>query len=593
MAVIAFFRFWRIWPRPGDRLLPILLLIGLTLVLDLPGFFTLQPMDRDEPRFAQASRQMLESGDFVDIRFLDQARNNKPVGIYWLQSGAVALGQALGVPEARTAIWLYRLPSLAGAMAVVLLTWWAALALVGETQALVAAVLLASTILLGVEARLAKTDAVMTATVVAAMGVLARHWMARAGAAGPAAQRMSAPAGWGLAGVFWLAIGAGILVKGPVTPLVPGLAVLALTLAGRRHGAGSLAWLRVLKPLAGLALCLAIVLPWLVLIMRATGGAFLQESVGGDMLRKVMSAQQSHGAPPLAHLAAFFATGWPMAPLAGLAAPFVWRARREPAVAFLLAWLVPGWLLFELIPTKLPHYVLPFFPAIAILTAHALGRQGLARAQGWRCLLWLVPGIALALVLAGLAGSMVLGAPAGRIFYGTAPFVVWQAWRVGTLIRRGADEAMVLNGVGLAALAYVMVYSGILTGPVFQPFALSPRLVAIRDQVEADQPPDGARTACTHLAAVTSGYREPSLVFLAGSDTIIRDGAGAGAFMAGGPCRIAFVTRGEEPAFLSALHAAPGDSAARPRLVTRVAGINLNGGHPLDIGVYVRQEKGP
>ena len=128
---------------------------------------------------------------------------------------------------------------------------------------------------------------------------------------------------------------------------------------------------------------------------------------------------------------------------------------------------------------------------------------------------------------------------------------------------------------------------------MFQPFALSPRLVAIRDQVEADQPPDGARTACTHLAAVTSGYREPSLVFLAGSDTIIRDGAGAGAFMAGGPCRIAFVTRGEEPAFLSALHAAPGDSAARPRLVTRVAGINLNGGHPLDIGVYVRQEKGP
>ena len=106
------------------------LLLAISLIAFLPGFSTLQPLDRDEPRFAQASKQMLETGDFVDIRFQDEARHKKPVGIYWLQSAAVAAGEALGVPEARTQIWLYRLPSLLGAVATVLLTYWALLAFV-------------------------------------------------------------------------------------------------------------------------------------------------------------------------------------------------------------------------------------------------------------------------------------------------------------------------------------------------------------------------------------------------------------------------------------------------------------------------------
>ena len=103
-------------------------LVLISLACFLPGFASLQPMDRDEPRYAQASKQMLETGDFVDIRFQDEARHKKPVGIYWMQSAAVALGDALGVPEARTTIALYRLPSLFGALATVLLTYWAALA---------------------------------------------------------------------------------------------------------------------------------------------------------------------------------------------------------------------------------------------------------------------------------------------------------------------------------------------------------------------------------------------------------------------------------------------------------------------------------
>ena len=73
------------------------LLVLAALALFLPGFFSLQPMDRDEPRFAQATRQMLETTDFIAIRFQQEARNKKPIGIYWLQAASVRLGEVLGI----------------------------------------------------------------------------------------------------------------------------------------------------------------------------------------------------------------------------------------------------------------------------------------------------------------------------------------------------------------------------------------------------------------------------------------------------------------------------------------------------------------
>ncbi len=106
---------------------------------------------------------MLETGDFVDIRFQEEARHKKPVGIYWLQSASVAVGQALGIEDAQRQIWLYRIPSLLGAVAMVLLTYWAALAFLSREGALLAALMMAASVLLGVEARLAKTDAVLGA----------------------------------------------------------------------------------------------------------------------------------------------------------------------------------------------------------------------------------------------------------------------------------------------------------------------------------------------------------------------------------------------------------------------------------------------
>jgi len=83
------------------------LLVAFCLIAFIPGFFQIPPVDRDEARFAQATKQMVESGEYVDIRFQDEVRYKKPVGIYWLQAVAVKAGEVLGIPNARTTIWLY------------------------------------------------------------------------------------------------------------------------------------------------------------------------------------------------------------------------------------------------------------------------------------------------------------------------------------------------------------------------------------------------------------------------------------------------------------------------------------------------------
>src|SRR5262245_37320215 len=129
------------------------LLIVVALLAFLPGFFQIPPTDRDEARFAQATKQMLETGEYVDIRFQNEVRYKKPVGIYWLQAGVVKAAEAVGVRNAQTKIWLYRIPSLLGAIGAVLLTYWAALAFVSRRAALLAGLMMATSLLLGIEAR--------------------------------------------------------------------------------------------------------------------------------------------------------------------------------------------------------------------------------------------------------------------------------------------------------------------------------------------------------------------------------------------------------------------------------------------------------
>ncbi|WID96611.1 glycosyltransferase family 39 protein [Bosea vestrisii] len=539
-----------------------LLLVLLSLAAFLPGFASLQPFDRDEPRFAQASKQMLETRDFIDIRFQDEARHKKPVGIYWLQAASVAAGEALGVPQARTTMWLYRLPSLIGAIATVLLTYWALLAFVGARLALLGGALMAAAVLLGVEARFAKTDALLAACAVATMGALARAWLdwTRSLAFVPSRHNWL---------VFWSATALGLLLKGPIVPMVWGLAVLVLAIRER-----SLRWLAPLRPGLGLLLCLVVVLPWFVAIAVKTGGDFFAESVGKDMLAKVGEGQEKHWGPPGLYLVLFFGTYWPSAALAAMAIPFAWVKRREPQILFLIAWIVPSWLVFEAVPTKLPHYVLPLYPAITALLLLALVNGGINRfRRGSTLTALLIVLVPAALVGVLLYGTWTLDRTLPWLALPVLVLALFVAFRGFLAFRQGAFEGALWRGVIASLLLSVGVFG--LASPSLRGLKLAPRLA---EAVQA--------VACPNPQVITVGYREPSLVFLVGTDLRMgADGTMAAMFLREPGCRVALV----ESRFLDGFRQALATSGQAPRLLTTISGFNLNGGKRLDISVFVRE----
>ena len=536
------------------------LLVALCLVCFLPGIVSLQPMDRDEPRFAQASKQMLETGDLVDIRFQGEARHKKPVGIYWAQAAVVGAAEALGVPNARTSIGLYRIPSLLGAIGAVLLTYWSALAFLPRRGAFLAAALFGACVVLSAEARLAKTDALLCACAVASFGALARAWLRQA--RGEGTERLDTATVL----AFWLGLALGILIKGPMVPLF--CALPALVLSWR---AGSGRWLGALRPGFGLPLTLLIVAPWFAAITWKSGGAFYGEAVGHDMLSKVQGGSEKHFAPPGAYLFVFFGTFWPGAAFAALSAPFAWGYRRDPAIAFLLAWIVPTWILFEIVPTKLPHYVLPLMPAIAILTLRALAagalhpeRRGARLTAG---LVVLIP-VGLTLGLSAFAWSYDRILPlAGLPLLLASCAVAALAWAA---FAKGLPERALGLGIVASMLLSPAVFG--LTQPVIAALKVSPRLAAIRDALPCPQP-----------RVASLGYREPSFVFLIGTDlAMLGTGQEAVDFLKGGGCRLAYV----EGRFADGFAAAATTAGLVPNRVGTVSGFNINGGRRVDLSAY-------
>jgi 4-amino-4-deoxy-L-arabinose transferase-like glycosyltransferase len=469
----------------------------------------------------------------------------------------VQLGAALGVPEPRTTIGLYRLPSLLGALAAVLLTYWAALAFVSRRAALLAGVMMATCFLLSVEGRLAKTDAMLLAAIVAAMGALARAYL-------PEQRARKEGSAWTVPAVFWTALAAGVLFKGPVILMVVGLAAVTLAVTDR-----SLRWLAALHPLAGLAWFAILVLPWFLAIIMRSGESFFAESVGQDLLGKLTRGQESHGAPPGYYLAVFWVTFWPGATLAALATPAVWAARREPGAKFLLAWLLPSWLVFEIVVTKLPHYVLPLFPAIAILIAGVVEQRMLSRsallARG--TMLWfLVP---LLTGIAGLILLVVVGRQFGFVVWpviGAAAFMGLRAW----LLYEAADaEHSLLRGAAASVLTSFALFG--LVVPALAPVFPSTTLVKVMRE-----------SGCAAPRAAAAGYHEPSLVFLAGTDTVLTDAAGAADFLRGGACRFGFIDARLELSFAQRADAIGLNYAKGPRIEI----FNIGSGRWTTIAVY-------
>jgi len=532
------------------------LLVVCGLLLFLPGFFSIPPVDRDEPRFAQATKQMVESGDFVDIRFQDDVRYKKPVGIYWMQAAAVETAAALGLPRAQLRIWLYRVPSLIGAMGATLLTYWMGLSFVTRRGAVLAGLIMASSVLLGVEARLAKTDAMLLFATVAAMGALARVYLSWQRGEDPVHPPWTSPA------IFWTALAGGILLKGPLILMFVGLTIAWLAIVDR-----SATWLWRLRPVWGLTWLFVLVLPWFVAIFWRAGEAFFSDSIGGDMLSK-LAAQESHGAPPGLYLLLAWVTFWPGAPLALMAAPAVWRARREPGAQFLLAWLVPSWIVFELVLTKLPHYVLPLYPAIAILTIGALERRVLSRS-------WLTSGAAWWFVIPALASVI---AVVGAVSLTRQPvFLAWPfvaaalifglfAW---WLYDDNRAERSLLNAIAAATFLAIAIYGIVL--PTLSPLFPSAEIArALR------------KVACVGPKAAAAGFHEPSLVFMTDTSTLLTDGSGAADFLSQGSCRFAIVEQRAERSFAQRADAI----GLRYDVASRIDGYNISQGRAISITIF-------
>ena len=536
------------------------LLILVSLLAFLPGFFQIPPVDRDEAYFAQASKQMVETGNYVDIRYQTDVRYRKPIGIYWLQSGVVRAAQALGVPDAREKIWLYRIPSLLGALGAVLATYWCALAFADRRAAVLAALMMAGSILLGVEARLAKTDAVLLFTVVVAMGALARAYMLPRPSRTGDALRLE----WGVAALFWTALAASILDKGPVILLPVGLAALTLSIIER-----SRRWLKSLRPLAGFTWMILLVLPWFVAIYWRAGNSFLVDAVGHDMLSKIGGGQEAHGAPPGYYILLFFLTFFPGSALALPAVPGIWSMRREPAMRFLLAWLLPSWIVFELVATKLPHYVLPLYPAIAMLLAIVIDGKQLSTRPSLRraTILWLL--IPMALSAVAIGGAIVLShnlEPPAWPFLAVALVCGLFAWRLYAV---DGGERSLLRALAAMVLGAIGIFGIVL--PSLTPAFPS---VALANVVRG--------ASCPHPAVVSSGYQEPSLVFLAGTATRLTDPSSAADFLRQGGCRLAFIDADNQHAFAQRAEAIGLHYRAGPT----IKGFNISNGHKIAITVF-------
>lgn len=367
----------------------------IALTASLLGAARVPVMDGDEARFVQATRQMVESGDYVRIQLQEHERNRKPAGLHWLQAASVAAFEP--ITGRLNTIWPYRLPSALGVALAALATLWGGTALVGRRQALIGAALLGAGALVSFEGMTAKTDAVLLGFTTLAMAALARLRVLDQAQRPHEAKRLSV--------LFWAALGCGVMIKGPVAPMVAALTLATLAIWERRA-----AWMKPLLFWPGPLLALLIVAPWSIAISLDTGGRFFADMIDGDILPKITTGAEGHFALPGFHTFLLPFLIFPATyalPAAGRVALDTLRAPRDDAehapIRFLIAWIAPTLLAFELAATKLPHYAMPVYPAITLLCG-----AGIVAMRGFRwrsahpagVVLFAVSGVVLAALMA-------------------------------------------------------------------------------------------------------------------------------------------------------------------------------------------------
>ncbi len=495
----------------------------LCLCLYVPGIWTIPPLDRDEARFAQATKQMLETGDYANIRFQEEARDKKPVGAYWAQ---VATVKALGLSKPYP-IWGFRIPSILAAIGTILLIFAWARHEWNLSAAGMATAFLMSSLCLVSEAHQAKTDALLLFTITLSQLALYRVWMN---------MLTKTPQTWLAPTLFWLGLGLGILIKGPVAPAVVGLTVVWLLWEQRKF---NLLW--QLQPVLGILIVTAVIAPWIIMKGKSFL-TFLSTSWNEDIAPKITTGQESHGAPPFYYLALLPVFFWPASSLIiPCLVPLLkeirspkhlrtWYQDSHHSIRFLVAWIVPAWILFEVAPTKLPHYTLPTYPAIALFCAYHIT---ILRTLDWRgrtvyisCIIAAI--IAIILGCAGVVISIILDTPIAIGSYfalGAGLYAANLLWRLPehmpALLEQQPES--IRYGVSLMLsiiILYGLVFQAVL--PSFKPALLSN---TIAQHVHKAVP------NLTSDAITTVGYIEPSLIFSIGTKLSARHAEEIGSWL--------------------------------------------------------------
>ena len=358
----------------------ILVLSGVTFFVNLGGP---KLWDRDEPRNARCAVEMLERNDWTVPTFNAELRTHKPILLYWLMMTSY---QAFGVSEFSARFWSAFL-----GVATAVVTYWIGRNVSDSRTALMSSLILVTTLMFSVSSRAATPDSTLIFFCTLAFAIFID---------GVNRSADSIPSTLHWLGVY-AAMAAAVLAKGPVGFVLPCTVIGShlMFIAAKnatpnpegnkwRHAIFGIAnWiaqffpaLKRMRPLLALITMAAIALPWYVIVGIQTNGEWLEGFLWKHNLERATSAMEGHNGSflfyyPVAILIGFF----PWSVFAVPAAMVTWRCIRNdnfnPNVVFLLCWIATFVGVFSIAQTKLPSYVTPTYPAIAILVALLFGGE--------------------------------------------------------------------------------------------------------------------------------------------------------------------------------------------------------------------------
>jgi 4-amino-4-deoxy-L-arabinose transferase-like glycosyltransferase len=318
------------------------------LLLYSIGNWSLPLIDRDEPRFAEASREMRQSGDFLIPRLNGDYRFDKPPLIYWCQ---VLSYNVFGEND-----FAARFPSAVFAALTAVATWIFSSRIFGPRVGLWSGIIFATSLQVFVHARAAVADMPMVFFFLTATWA---DW-----------ERLRNPRATSWWWTFYLSLGLGFLAKGPAA-LLPVFNVPIHSLLNRTP-----CHCKLRSGLLGGLVVLIVIGFWGIPALMATNGAYLQIGLGKQVLQRSLQPMESHGGAGLTGYLLFL----PFYLVVSFFSFFPWcfflpgcvkqlLAHREPDENYLLGPILVVLFVFTLIQTKLPHYVLPAYPMLAILVA--------------------------------------------------------------------------------------------------------------------------------------------------------------------------------------------------------------------------------